>query len=134
MRRAALVLVLASALAGCTQSGGTTTSGFKGEERNVADAIADFSTAAGKKEESKACTESLSKGLVERIAEGGKSCPSELGKAFDDADASALKIDDVTVTGTTATADVFVDDRDKEIHRTFKLVDEDGDWRIDSFG
>jgi hypothetical protein len=134
MRRAALVLVLASFAAGCTQAGGTSTSDFKGPERDVADAIADFSTNASKKEESKACAESLSKALADRIAEGGKSCPSELAKAFDDADAAPIEIDDITITGTAATADVSIDDRDTKVKRTFKLIDEDGDWRIDSFG
>jgi hypothetical protein len=134
MRRTALLLVLASLAAGCTQAGGTSTSKFKGDERDVADAVADFSTNAGSKKESKACAESLSKALADRIAEGGKSCPSELGKAFDDADVSQIKIDDITITGTTAAAEVSVEDRDSEIQSTFKLIDEDGDWRIDSFG
>jgi hypothetical protein len=135
MRRAALALVLASLLAGCTQAGGgTSTSDFKGDERDVADAVADFSTSAAQKKESKACAESLSKALADKIAEGGKSCPSELGKAFDDADAGGMEIDDVTITGTSATAVVSIDDREQTVKSTFKLIDEDGDWRIDSFG
>jgi hypothetical protein len=67
---------------------------------------------------------------------GDSSCDDEVKKAFEDADAALIEVDDVTISedGDKATADVHSDDRGKEIRRTFELVNEDGDWRIASFG
>lgn len=136
MRRAALVLLLLPVLAGCGGGGAANTGDFSGEERNVADTIAEFSDAAGRNEESEACADTLSASLRETVAEGGEDCPAELEKVFEDAQGGTIEIDDITIAAdrTSATADVSIADGDEEITSTFELVDEDGDWRIDSFG
>jgi hypothetical protein len=134
MRRTALILLLVPALAGCAQAGGTKTSAFKGDERDVADAIGDFSSSAGRKEASKACSESLSAALRAKVAQGGTNCTDELKKAFDDTDLQTIDVDDVTVEGNSASATVSTKSGDDKFQSTFRLKDEDGDWHIDSFG
>jgi hypothetical protein len=135
MRRLALILLLVPALAGCTQPGSSSTAEFKGDERDVAAAISDFSSSASRKEASKACSESLSVALAKKVALGGKSCYDELKKAFDDTDLQTIDIDDVTIDEPQhATAKVSSSSGNDDFQSTFTMVDEDGDWRIDSFG
>ena len=56
-------------------------------------------------------------------------------KAIEDVDQFDLEVDDVTVSGSTATAQVRSTDRDKKVVRTFRFIRQgNGDWRIDSFG
>lgn len=132
MRRAAAILLLASALTGCTQ-GGSATTGFAGEEKRVAQAIADLSSNATRNKHAETCDQLLSKALRGRIG-AGASCSSELKKAFQDADQSELDVKDVSIEGTSASARVTSEGRTATVTRTFKLVEEDQRWRIDSFG
>ena len=132
MRRAAAILLIAPVLAGCTQPN-TSTGSFKGEEKRVAQVIVDLSSDATRGKSAETCDQRLSKALREKVA-AGKTCASELKKAFEDADAAKLDVDDVAITGTTATAKVQSDNLDSTVTRTFRLVKEDSRWRIDSFG
>jgi len=132
MRRAAAILLLALALTGCTR-GSSATQGFEGEEKRVAQVIADLSGNAAQGKHAETCDQLLSKALRERVA-GGAECASELKKAFQDADQSALDVKDVTIEGMAAGAQVTSEDRGKTIARPFKLVEEDQRWRIDGFG
>ncbi len=132
MRRAAvLLLLLLVVLEGCTQAS-TAKNDFKGEEKRVAQVVLDLSSNATAAKAAESCDQLLSKGLRGRV--GGKQCASELKKAFDDADARGLDVKQVTISGATATADVTAKNGDTTIKRTFKLVDEDQRWRLDSFG
>jgi hypothetical protein len=120
-------------LAGCTQQQATSTSEYKGEEKDVAEVVADLSDDASRGRGSHVCGEVVTPRLQKLIADGS-SCPSEVKKAFEDADTADLAVDDVTVTGTKATAQVSTEARGDEVKRTFRLVKVAGDWRIDSFG
>ena len=95
--------------------------------------VADLADDAARNKQSHVCGEILSARLEKAVA-GDSSCPNEVKKAFEDADAATLDVDDVTITGDTATAVVSTKDSDETVKRTFKLVKADGDWRIDSFG
>lgn len=132
MRRAAAILLLAPALAGCTQAG-TATKGFAGQEKRVAQVIGDLSSNATRGKHAETCDQLLSKALRDRIGTGS-TCSSELKKAFQDADQSKLDVKRVSIEGTRATAQVASDDRGATVTRTFKLVEEAQRWRIDSFG
>ncbi len=132
MRRRAVILLLAPALAGCTQTAAQSGS-FKGDEKRVAQVVSDLSANASKRKSAETCDQLLSKALRDRLAAGGQ-CASELRKAFEDADRPSLDVKDVTLTGRTATARVASGDRGRTVSHTFRLVLEDGRWRIDAFG
>jgi hypothetical protein len=127
-----LALLAALVLGGCTQQP-TASNDFEGDEKAVAQVVLDLSDDAQRGRQAHVCGEILSEALREKVA-GDSSCDREVEKAFDDADTALIEVDDVSITGETATAVVHSEDRGKEIRRTFELVREDGDWRIDSFG
>ncbi len=128
-----VALLAAVSLAGCTQAPSTSTDDFTGDEKDVAQVIADLSDDAARNRQAHVCGELITERLQKAVA-GDSSCPDEVKKAFEDADAAALDVDDVTITGTDATADVSTKDGDETVKRTFELIKVDGTWRIDSFG
>ena len=132
--RIAPALLAALALAGCGQTQTGDTGDFSGEEAAVADVVGELSESATRGEASTVCSDILSQRLEEEITEDDSSCINEVEKAFDDADAFIVDVDDVAVTGDEATAEVSSENADDRVRRTFELVQEDGNWRIDSFG
>lgn len=128
-----IVLGAAALVAGCTKQQSSSTGDFRGDEKNVAQVVANLADDAARQKQSRVCGELLSARLEKAIA-GNLSCPSEVKKAFEDADSAKLEVKDVTITGNTATAKVGTKDRNKTVTRTFKFVKAGGSWRIDSFG
>lgn len=118
--------------AGCTQQQ-SAKNDFTGAKKAVAQVVLDLSSDASRGRQADVCKSLLSEALEKSVA-GDSSCISEVKKAFEDADQSKIEVDAVTITGDTATAEVSSEDREETVKRTFKLVREDGDWRIDSFG
>jgi hypothetical protein len=134
---ATLATVLALTLAGCTQTGSSSSNSkdFTGEQGKVADKIGDLETAGTQKEAADVCDDIVTSDLRASLAAGDSDCAQEMKKAMDDADAFDLDVTDVTISGTKATATVKTKDRDKSVTRTFELAKQAGSgWRISSFG
>jgi outer membrane lipoprotein-sorting protein len=135
MRSSAAVLSLVAALAlgACGQA--SSVSNFKGEEAKVAQVVEDLEADGNRTQADDICSGLLTKALQEKVAAPGASCAAEMKKALEDADTFALTVDDVTVSGTTATARVSgKDDNDRKIVRTFGFTKDGASWRIESFG
>ena len=135
MRRSLLAvpLLLAALAAGCT-SGASSTSDFEGEEKQVADQVEKLET-AGKSTDAKAiCTEILAKSFSEEIDRAGSTCEDEVDKAIKDADDYDLEVEDVTISGDTATAKVKGSVGDEDAVRDFEFVREGKDWRATKLG
>jgi hypothetical protein len=129
-----LPLALAAALAGCGQAP-TSANDFKGDEKAVAQTIEDLQTNAQGRKPSAICRDVLSTALADKLKSTGSDCTDEIEKVTGDADDFELKVTDVTVTGTTATAKVQARrGDDKNASTTFSLVKEDGDWRLSDLG
>jgi hypothetical protein len=124
-----LVLAAAVALAGCAGAN-TSARNFKGTERDVADAIADFQSAGQRKDRTKICTELLTVELARSLRAPGTSCEDEIDDALADADDYDLNIKAVNVTGASATAQVENADRTF----TMRLQRIGAAWRISSLG
>ncbi len=130
-RRLLALAVLALALAACGQTG-TSTADFKGEERRVAQVVADLQEASQGNDPEEICSRLLAPDLVRSFEEGGRTCTQEIGDALDDADEFTMEIERVTISGISATARVE-DYRDKP--RELRLTREGGrGWRISSLG
>jgi hypothetical protein len=127
-----LLAVVGLGVAGCTQQQSSKNT-FSGDEKDVAQVVIDLSDDARRGRQAEVCDQVLSARLQKSVA-GDSSCISEVKKAFEDADAATIDVNDVTITGATATAAVSTKDRGEKVKRTFKLVREDRGWRIDSFG
>ena len=131
--RLATALAVVVPLVGCGAQQGTGTDDFSGQEKAVAEVIAELSDDAARGRESNVCGELITEELQKTIA-GDASCPGEVKEAFDDADNADIVVDDVTVEGTTARAAVSTEARGDDVERTFELEKVGDDWRISSFG
>jgi hypothetical protein len=129
-----LPIVLVAALAGCAQQE-TSSNDFKGSEKAVADTIADLQSNAQSRKPGDTCSNVLSTELADKLKTAGHDCTSEMEKIAGDADDYQLKVTDVTISGTTATATVESRRGGKaDAETTFSLVREDGDWRLSDLG
>ena len=134
MRPLLLLLALAAVLAGCGPAP-SSSSNFKGAEKDVAQVIEDLQSNAQSRKPSAICNDVLSRALADKVKSGGSDCAGEMEKVTGDADDFELKVTDVTITGNTATATVKARrGDDKNASTTFSLVKEGGDWRLSDLG
>ena len=76
------------------------------------------------------CGRLVSRELAEQLAADGMTCVQEMDKAASDADEFDFDVRDVTVSGTTARAQVR--EGDDGPTTTFELAREGGGWRVTS--
>ena len=133
MKRLAVLTVMgALAVAGCGAQAQQTSSvdKFQGEDRAVAQKIEDLQEAGESRKPEDICSQILSRALVTELEAAGADCAEEMEKAIDDADEYELEVQDVNVSGSTATARVRRgDDGPTE---TMEFTREGGDWRATS--
>ena len=129
-----LPLVLVAALAGCGQAQ-SSASDFKGSDKAVAQTIEDLQSAAQSRKPGDICNDVLSRALADKLKSAGNDCVREMEKIASDADDFELEVTTVTVTGTTATATVKARRGGRDgAETTFRLVREDGGWRLADLG
>ena len=126
-------LLVAALVAGCGASTSSSTD-FEGEEKAVADQVEKIQSAGEARDARQLCDEVLAKELRDAIAAAGSSCEVELDKAIRDADDFALEVEDVTITGTTATATVRTGSGTDEQTRDFEFERDGTSWRATSLG
>jgi hypothetical protein len=130
---AVAAVLLALLVAGCGQASPSAPD-FKGDEKAVADVVSDLRTAATRRKPDDICDKVVTAALKGKIAAGESDCAEEMKKAVEDSERYDLEVEDVTITGTTATATIRTAQRGKDLMSTFKLVKASGGWRIDSIG
>jgi cytochrome P450 len=131
--RFAVPLVLAALAAGCGASA-SSAGDFEGEEKRVAEVVEKLQSAGETGDAAEICQEVLASDLREEMRAAGANCEQELDKAIEDADDFELEVEDVTVSGDTATAKVRGRDGGEERVRDFEFVREEGGWRATSLG
>jgi hypothetical protein len=129
----AVPLILAALATGCAGNG-SSAGKFQGEERKVADKVEKLQSAGQSGDAKTICDDVLAKRLRERIQAAGSDCERELDKAIKDADDFELDVEDVTVTGDTATAKVKGRAGGGERVRDIRFVREGTDWRATDIG
>ena len=122
--------VAALALAGCTASQPTSAGDFKGAEADVAKVVDDLQTAGQRGDPEKSCNEIFTAELAGRFKAGNATCADEVDKALRDVNDYRLEVQDVTVTGSTATARVLQPDENRTATFHFQRVG--NDWRASS--
>lgn len=122
-----IVSLAALALAGCGAASKSSTDGFSGEDKKVAQVLADLQAASEKGDAEEICSRVLSAQLAERLATRGSSCAQELDDAIGDADDFEVDVKGVQVSGTRATATVANGDGPAQ---AVQLVRESKGWRI----
>jgi hypothetical protein len=129
----AVPLVLAALAAGCGASS-SSAGAFEGEEKRVADVVEKLQSAGETGDAAEICDEVLASELRDQIQAAGADCEQELDKAIKDADDFELEVEDVTISGNSATAKVRGRDDGEERVRDFEFVREGRDWRATSLG
>ena len=124
-----LAVLAALILAGCGAQAESDSSvdTFRGEDRNVAQKVEDLQEAGEGRNPEDICADILAASLVDALEVAGSDCQQEMQKAIDDADDFELEVLDVTVTGTTATAEVRRGDDGPT--QTMQFTQERGEWR-----
>jgi uncharacterized protein YceK len=132
-----LALVVAVALAGCTTQRTSTgsTVKFTGDQRLVANTVADLQAAASKGNQGEICRNLLAQDLVSRLAQHGGTCERAVHAALKDTDLTDLSVQDVTIQGSQATARVkFANGGKNDRRQSVGLVKQGAAWRIAGFG
>ena len=126
-----VVLLGVIALAGCgAEADPSSAEKFEGEERAVAQKVEDLQEAGEGRNAEDICSEILARSLVQQLEAAGVDCADEMEKAIDDADDYDLDVQDVQVSGSTATAEVRRGDDGPTV--TMEFTRENGQWRATS--
>ena len=130
MKRLAVLLGVL-ALAGCgAEAEESSVEKFQGEERAVAQKVEDLQEAGEGRNPEDICSEILARSLVQQLEAAGADCAQEMEKAIEDADDYALDVTDVSISGSTATAEVRRgEDGPTE---SMEFTRENGQWRATS--
>jgi hypothetical protein len=127
----ALTLMCAPLLAlGVTACGSATvsTSSFKGEAKEVAQAVANLQSNATAGEEQKICTADLAAPIVTRLG-GIKGCETAIKNQLTEVDSFEVTVESIQVTGAKATANVKSIKSGKTWLSTLTLAKESGKWK-----
>jgi uncharacterized lipoprotein YmbA len=126
---ASLATAAALALAACGQS--VSTSSFKGEQRDVAQAIANLQSNVTAGDERKVCHDDLAAALVARLNTAPGGCVQAVKGQLAEIDSYEVDVDSVTIgPAGRATARVRSIYSGKTVRSTVMLVKEGGRWKI----
>jgi copper chaperone CopZ len=120
--------LLAVGLSACAQTVSTT--GLKGESKNVAETIKNLETDVTAGEQTKICKSDLSSAVVARLNGSKGGCKQAIKNQLAEIDSFELTIQSVSATPPTATARVESVYSGKKRISTVSLVKEDGKWKI----
>ncbi len=126
-----LVLPCAALLALGVSACGTTavsTSSFKGEAKEVAQAVANLQSNATAGEEQKICAADLAAPIVTRLG-GAKGCEIAIKNQLTEVDSFEVTVESVHVAGARATANVKSIKSGKTWLSTLTLAKEAGKWK-----
>jgi len=132
MRPALLLCVLVLSLSGCGAAPRDSAKEFDGAERAVAAAVEDLESAARENDSAVVCTKLLAERLLTTLKEQGTNCATAVKEAFKDADSLDITVDDVTISGTTASAKVTSGTGGEKKTDTLELEKAGAGWRISS--
>jgi Domain of unknown function (DUF4878) len=131
-RLTSLCLVLcAPLLAACGTAGSTSTTGFTGVKREVAQGVAALESDSASAEQKKICAEDLAAHVVKSLG-GAKGCEAAIKRQLNQVDELEVSVESVKVagTGTSATATVKSIHEGKSKLSTLSLVKEGHTWKV----
>lgn len=120
-------VALSGGLAACGET--ASTSNFKGESHNVAQAVSNFQSDASANDQKKLCENDLAATLTAHLHSAG-GCEAVLKEQLHEIDALGLTIESVAVNGATAVAHVKSTYSGKSRITALTLVKEGSHWKI----
>ncbi|MGH2943624.1 MAG: nuclear transport factor 2 family protein [Solirubrobacteraceae bacterium] len=130
MRAAFVLCLLAFVLSACGAAPRDSAQEFSGAERDVATAVEDIEEAARKNDSGALCKRLLSASLLAELKKKGTDCATAVKGAFEDADSLDLTVDDVAISGSTATAKVTSQVGSNKKTDTLELEKVGAAWKI----
>ena len=135
MRPARLICVLAlCALTACGAEPRNSAEDFKGDEQAVAATVENLESAARDNDPDTVCTKVFAPRLLSTLQQQGTDCAEAVEDAFRDADAREITVEEVTISGDTARAQVTSGVRGTKKTDTLELEKVGAVWRISSLG
>ncbi len=128
---AACSAAAAFALGACATS--VSTSAFKGEKHEVAQAISNLQGDATNNDQKKICERDLAQAIVSRLG-GTKGCETALKEQLAQIDSLQLEVESIDITGSSARARVKSTYSGKLATSALSLVKEGGKWKVSSLG
>jgi hypothetical protein len=132
MRPAVVLCVLALVLSACGVAPRDSAKDFSGAKRDVATTVEDVEDAARKNHADELCTKLLSDSLLAALKKKGMNCLTAVKEAFKDADSVDLTVEDVSISGTTATAHVTSQVGSNKKTDTLEFEKVGASWKISS--
>jgi len=120
--------LLATGLAACANTVSTTS--FKGEQQQVAQAISNLQSHATALEAKKICSEDLAAANVARLSTAPGVCKQAIETQLKQIDNFETTVESVKISGDRATARVKSVHSGKKAIQTLTLVRESGHWKI----
>jgi Putative lumazine-binding len=130
MRTFLALCALALVLSACGATPRDSAKDFSGAKRSVAVAVEDVENAARKDDPDAFCTTLLTDGLLAALKAQGTNCVTATKEAFKDADSLDLTVDEVTISGNTATAKVTSGTGSKKKTDTLELERDGTTWKV----
>jgi hypothetical protein len=121
-------LCVALGVSACGQT--TSTGGYKGESKQVAQTISNLQSDATSANASKVCNRDLSASVVKRLEAGGETCKKALEDQLREVDTYSLTVESISVHGDAATAKVKSTWSGKEKVHQLSFVKEGGSWKV----
>jgi hypothetical protein len=128
-RTLSLSLLATSALALGACGSTVSTSGFKGEQHEAAQAISNLQSDATAGDEKKICTNDLAAAIVTKLG-GTSACETAIKNQLAEVDSLEANIKSIAITGTAATASVKSIYSGKTRVHSVSLVREGGKWKV----
>jgi hypothetical protein len=125
-------LLLAFGLTACAKS--ASTSGYKGEAKEVAQTISNFESDVTAGEEKKICSGDLASTLVTSLDRTSGGCQQAVKNQIAEVDNFEVTIESIQISGTTATAQVLSVQSGKKRPVTLTLTKQSGKWKISGLG
>jgi copper chaperone CopZ len=130
MRRAlALSCLPLCALAFSACATKTSTGGFKGADKEVAQAVANLQSAVTAGDQKKICAEDLSASVVSSLG-GTKGCEAAIKEQVAEIDGTEAEVESIQLNGKTATAKVRSTFSGRKTQTEVTLVEEGGKWKV----
>src|SRR4051794_17730332 len=124
-RRATVLLLAALGLAAC---------GGGNDKQEAEQTVRDFVKATNTRDAAKLCNDLLSKDFIEQATgatgDKAKSTCKQQFKLFRGLNLKLIRINKTKINGSKATVDTVIDSQDQPQPRVFRLVKEDGRWRL----
>ena len=126
--------ILVIAIAGCGAAPKDSAQDFQGDERAVAAVVEQLETEARHDNPDKICATVLSDKLITTLQSQGTNCRTAVKEALRDTDQFDLTVDDVNISGQSATVKVTSGRGGNKKDDTLTLVREGGGWTISALG